>query len=991
MVLIPNYYEDLTQLHVNACPQHNYFIPFSKKEEALNAKNRQESDRFIDLNGTWDFTYYPSVQQILADEIQQLEQMHTKKIPVPSTWQTQGYDQQMYTNIRYPIPFDPPYVPLVNPCALYTRKIEISEEQLANYDWHLFFEGVDSCHYVWVNQQLVGYSQVSHAISEFDLADFLKAGENVLSVLVLKWCDGTYFEDQDKFRQSGIFRPVYLLGRAKQRVNHYLIHQDYDYQKKQAVVQIEIVDQSANVDFEYLLLDAQQNVISKGQAFDFKVTGICEWTDETPYLYYLLLRFGQEWICERIGFRKFELDIKYGLRVNDQVIKLHGVNQHDSWPDTGASVSMERHRQDLLLMKAHHINAIRTSHYPKSPEFYQLCDELGFYVLSEADIETHGVVTLFDVGGDDNFNLIANDERYEQVIVDRVRSSIVPFRNVTSIFMWSMGNESGFGKNFEKALSVAHELDPVRFRHYEGYFHAYQDHDNEDKYLSVYSRMYPTLKESERDYLVNPKKPYILCEYSHAMGNGPGDLAAYNELMEKYPAFIGGFIWEWCDHAVILGYDKQNKPQFGYGGDSGEEIHDGNFCMDGLVYPDRQVHVGLLEFKHLHRPIRAKREQNLLILENVRAFTTFTDENLAVKLIWQLNGQTISEDELAIPAIKPKSQVAFSLTIPKAKEGLLQLLVVTFHPQTQEIYAKEQLTFREAPVQLPSWLHQKDKQSQWQVTESPSEYQLVTGKFSITFNRLTGQMTQAIVENKQIIGKTRWLIWRAPTDNDRLVKEDWLAAGFAQLQSRVYETQLVHEKEKIVQIKVRSRLLPIFRQCVADLTSIWTFESNGRITIQTKVERNRQMPSFPRFGLELKIHPDTSEVRYLGNGPLENYQDKKLASYFADFQTTIEDLYEPYVKPQENGSHGNTYAVRVGHYQTIQAFASHPFSFNVSNYSVEQLTNTNHRHELIKEAQPYLIIDSHHAGVGSNSCGPELDEQYQINQDELLFEVTIQL
>lgn len=990
-MLIPNYYEDITKLHIHTCAQHNYFIPFPNSKQALAAKNRQESSAFFDLNGNWQFSYYSSIQEILSANIAELEAMHHHEIPVPSTWQTQGYDQQMYTNIRYPIPFDPPYVPVDNPAGLYTRTFVLSQEQLASNDWHLFFEGVDSCHYVWINQTLVGYSQVSHAISEFDLTDYLKVGENVLSVLVLKWCDGTYFEDQDKFRQSGIFRPVYLLGRAKQRVNHYLIHQDYDYQKKQAVVQIEIVDQSAKVDFEYALFDEEGTLQSKGTDYQFILNNIHEWTAETPHLYRLLLRFGHEWICEKIGFRKFELDAKQGLRINGKTLKLHGVNQHDSWPDTGASVSMERHRQDLLLMKEHHINAIRTSHYPKSPEFYQLCDELGFYVLSEADVEIHGVVTLYNVGGDDNYNMIANDSNYEQVIVDRVSSSIVPFRNVTSIFMWSMGNESGFGKNFEKALSVAYELDPVRFRHYEGYFHAYKDHDNEDKYLSVYSRMYPTLKESEQDYLINPKKPYILCEYSHAMGNGPGDLLAYDELMEKYPAFIGGFIWEWCDHAVILGYDKQNKPQFGYGGDSGEEIHDGNFCMDGLVYPDRQVHVGLLEFKHLHRPIRAKIEQNDLVLENVRAFTTYTDENLAVKLIWQLNGQKVTQNELSIQEIKPNSKIECPLVVPDVQEGLLQLLVVTFHPETKQVYAREQLTLKQKQLQLPTWICSKTSSEIWSIQENHQKYQLQSEKLSVVFDRLTGQLTTYAVDSKTKISGSRWLIWRAPIDNDRNVKESWYQAGFHQLCPRVYETKLVQKTPQQVEITVKSSLTPIYRQRVVELLTTWTFYCDGRISIHTKAQRNCQMPSFPRFGLELKVQPDTSQVRYLGNGPTENYQDKQLASYFADFQTTIEDLYEPYIKPQENGSHGNTYALSIGNQVQVQAYANQPFSFNISDYSVEQLTNVQHRHELVKEAYPYLIIDSHHAGVGSNSCGPVLDERYQINQQELDFEITLQL
>ena len=450
MLLLNEYHEDISKLHVNMMQRRSYYVPFVDTNEAITIKDRNKQNNFFLLNGKWQFRYFNTLQSIKEFEnINEIILLDT--IEVPSVWQVNGYDYNQYTNVKYPIPYNPPFVPKKNPCGVYKKEFDF-EVLPEEYDYNINFEGVDSCFYFYVNGDFVGYSQISHGISEFDITKFLVNGKNTITVLVLKWCDGTYFEDQDRFRMSGIFRDVYILKRAKSRVVDYKITPTVDVSAKEGKLDVEILSTIGNPTINYSLLNPNNEVISSGNIDNNKIqidiNDIELWSAESPILYTLLIRTENEVIKERIGMREVKIENSV-LKINNVPVKLKGVNHHDSDPVKGYVVNHDDLLVDLKLMKECNINSIRTSHYPKAPIFYELCDEYGFYVMSEADIEAHGVVELYGLGYLDNYNMIADDVTYRDVIVDRIDSSIVPFRNRSCIFMWSLGNESGFGINFE--------------------------------------------------------------------------------------------------------------------------------------------------------------------------------------------------------------------------------------------------------------------------------------------------------------------------------------------------------------------------------------------------------------------------------------------------------------------------------------------------------------------------------------------------------------
>ncbi|MCC8170126.1 MAG: beta-galactosidase, partial [Oscillospiraceae bacterium] len=528
-----NYHENPKILHVGTEDSRAYYIPFSDRMRAL-SNVREQSDRFISLNGEWNFEYYNSVYDF--DGFENL----TNKIPVPSCWQNHGYDTHMYTNVRYPFPYEPPYVPNFTPCGAYSREFTVDVKGR----FYLNFEGVDSSFYLWINDSFVGYSQVSHSTSEFDITDYVNRENNRICVLVLKWCDGSYLEDQDKFRMSGIFRDVYLLKRSENHIKDFFIKTGTD-----GTVSVE-----ADREAKYTLLDLNGYEIgsAEGESACLKIENPILWTSETPLLYTLIIEAAGEVIVQKIGLR--EISISGGvIYLNGKKLRIKGVNRHDSDPVKGYTISREQALTDLRLMKEHNINAVRTSHYPNSPWFTELCDELGFYVVDEADVEIHGTSAIYGGSQENTFGLLAQDERFYDAILDRVQRCVIRDKNRTSVIFWSLGNEGGYGEGFENAGRWVKEYDDMRLLHYESSVWETGGHKNDTSMLDVMSNMYAT-PERIRDYFENKEdsKPFIQCEYIHAMGNGPGGIDEYIELMDKYDGFVGGFVWEWCDHAVYM-------------------------------------------------------------------------------------------------------------------------------------------------------------------------------------------------------------------------------------------------------------------------------------------------------------------------------------------------------------------------------------------------------------------------------------------------------
>lgn len=998
MLLLNEYHEDISKLHVNMMKRRSYYIPFVDTNEALTVKDRNKQNNFFSLNGKWKFNYFNSLQ--LIKEVNDINEINfPTTMEVPSVWQVNGYDYNQYTNVKYPIPYNPPFVPKDNPCAVYKKEFDfkISPEK---YDYNINFEGVDSCFYFWINGTFVGYSQISHSISEFDITPLLVNGKNTITVLVLKWCDGTYFEDQDKFRMSGIFRDVYILKRAKSRILDYKVIPTINVLDKEGKISVEILSTIGNPNIKYTLINPNNDKISSGNIennnLQIDIKDIELWSAESPSLYTLLLETENEVIKERIGMREVKIENAV-LKINNVPIKLKGVNHHDSSPTKGYVVAYDDLILDLKLMKECNINSIRASHYPKSPIFYELCDEYGFYVMNEADIETHGVVELYGKGYLDNYNMIADDKTYENVIIDRIDSSIVPFKNRSCIFMWSLGNESGFGVNFESGAKYAKELDTTRPVHYEGAYYASKERKNDFSNLDVISRMYPSLEEIE-DYFKNGiDKPFILCEYAHAMGNGPGGLIEYDDLIQNHDEFAGAYVWEWCDHAILIHESEDGKKAYGYGGDFGEENHDGNFCVDGLVYPDRKPHTGLLEYKNINRPIRALEFDQANKKVKLKNMLNFTNANEVLDINYKvlLDGEVILVDKLILESLNPQEEKWYKLNISELPVGIITILIESSIKYDHSLYKKgtilghdqfiikNEATNIESVNKLTQITNDEEKLN---VEESINKIKITNSRLTYVYNKNTGtfefieSLGEVFIDNP-----LEFVIWRSPTDNDRKIKNDWIEAGFNQITTYVYNTEIKEYSNKLEIVSFLS-LIPPYREKVVDVTVTWTIYPYGLINCNIEANKNMKTPYLPRFGVELKLNKSYENVNYFGFGPYENYIDKNSSCYLGRFNSKVSEMHEDYIKPQENGSHHFCREVSINNNSgKLYILSENDFAFNASHFSIYQLTNTSHNFDLNEENFTYLIVDYKQSGIGSNSCGPDLPEEYRLNEEKFSY------
>lgn len=998
MLLLNEYHEDISKLHVNMMKRRSYYIPFVDTNEALTVKDRNKQNNFFSLNGKWKFNYFNSLQ--LIKEVNDINEINfPTTMEVPSVWQVNGYDYNQYTNVKYPIPYNPPFVPKDNPCAVYQKEFDfkISPEK---YDYNINFEGVDSCFYFWINGTFVGYSQISHSISEFDITPLLVNGKNTITVLVLKWCDGTYFEDQDKFRMSGIFRDVYILKRSKSRILDYKVIPTINVLDKEGKISVEILSTIGNPNIKYTLINPNNDKISSGNIennnLQIDIKDIELWSAESPSLYTLLLETENEVIKERIGMREVKIENAV-LKINNVPIKLKGVNHHDSSPTKGYVVAYDDLILDLKLMKECNINSIRASHYPKSPIFYELCDEYGFYVMNEADIETHGVVELYGKGYLDNYNMIADDKTYENVIIDRIDSSIVPFKNRSCIFMWSLGNESGFGVNFESGAKYAKELDTTRPVHYEGAYYASKERKNDFSNLDVISRMYPSLEEIE-DYFKNGiDKPFILCEYAHAMGNGPGGLIEYDDLIQNHDEFAGAYVWEWCDHAILIHESEDGKKAYGYGGDFGEENHDGNFCVDGLVYPDRKPHTGLLEYKNINRPIRALEFDQANKKVKLKNMLNFTNANEVLDINYKvlLDGEVILVDKLILESLNPQEEKWYKLNISELPVGIITILIESSIKYDHSLYKKgtilghdqfiikNEATNIESVNKLTQITNDEEKLN---VEESINKIKITNSRLTYVYNKNTGtfefieSLGEVFIDNP-----LEFVIWRSPTDNDRKIKNDWIEAGFNQITTYVYNTEIKEYSNKLEIVSFLS-LIPPYREKVVDVTVTWTIYPCGLINCNIEANKNMKTPYLPRFGVELKLNKSYENVNYFGFGPYENYIDKNSSCYLGRFNSKVSEMHEDYIKPQENGSHHFCREVSINNNSgKLYILSENDFAFNASHFSIYQLTNTSHNFDLNEENFTYLIVDYKQSGIGSNSCGPDLPEEYRLNEEKFSY------
>ncbi len=923
--------------------QRAYYVPFSASQDF--SANRQDSELFLSLNGKWQFGAYEKIEDV---DLANLESGLTGKIDVPSCVEYYGCDYFQYTNIRYAIPYNPPEVPVQNPAYHYRRDFALNKSDLSK-TLYLNFEGVDACFYLYINGQFVGFSQISHRISEFNISKFVVEGENVIDVFVQKWCFGTYLEDQDKWRFTGIFRDVYILKRAKSHITDYKV--DTYLKKGKGVIEFTNVKGSAvTVSF-----DGQSKQAKKGEKVTFTVENPNLWSAENPFLYNLVISTKDEKILQRVGIRTVEVKGRRFL-VNGKAIKLYGVNRHDFHPDKGCAVSLDDIKKDLTLMKKLNVNAIRTSHYPSCPEFYGLCDEMGFYVISESDLETHGVIFISHFDTKDSFNKlfgrIAYDKKFEKPIVERQLCNVLVNRNSPSIIMWSLGNESGYGRNFVKAKNAVSALDdrPV---HYESI--VYLDEKDYEKYyysdvVDVSSRMYASIEWIRDKYLPNKKdnKPFILCEYAHAMGNGPGDLKDYNDLFEKHDCLMGGCIWEWKDHGV-----RQNGV-LNYGGDLGEPFSDGNFCIDGIVSPDCEVKSASLEMKKVFQPIRFEQVEGGITLYNKNFFKSLVGK---IVIEYKEFGKLIDKTEI-MAEVSPRTTI----------------FVESKYSQTVNVYFVAKLFDQDHIIASEGFYDQtyvgKTIEYKSVLTDNSGYVIADSDKTKYSVNKKNAEMKIS----SEIFGgeiNCDFVINRAPIDNDRYILARWKEQGLTTCYHEMRSPEITANQIKYVGQFVNGGYKPFLRyNCVL------TFGEEG-FTVSADWTATDGLAYVPRFGLRLKLPNSFAGLKYCAYGDGESYIDKHNYCKKDVYESQVSSEYCHYVKPQESGSHYlPDFAILTDGKSSIRAEGMQ--SFSATEYSIEELAKKTHDHELKKDGYTHFILDFAMSGLGSGSCGPWLAEQYRL-------------
>ena len=1003
MIFPYSYHQSLEHLHVGCQAPRSYLIPYGDEPTALSG-DRERSDRFRSLCGEWDFCFAPSIAELPDFLAEDFTTEGFDRLTVPFSWQNalgRGYDTPHYTNVNYPFPFDPPRIPVKNPCGLYVRTVTLTHEDLEQ-EISIHFEGVDSCFYLFVNDQLAGYSQVSHATSELVISPLLHAGENTLKVLVFKWCEGSYLEDQDKFRQSGIFREVYLLFRPIQHLTDAYIRPRLSEDFSKGFLRMTL-DAKDTLPFTYRLLAPDGSMVAEGEGLtgsdlEISVTAPVLWCDEAPILYSLLLCVAGEYFVQKVGFKDLRIRDRV-VYLNGKPIKVKGANRHDSNPVSGAAVSLEHMRRDLLIMKAHNINAVRTSHYPNDPRFPALCDELGLYVVNETDLEAHGAAT---VGFWDYFS---DSEEWTEAYLDRCQRLYERDKNHVCVIMWSLGNESGVGKNQAAMYQYLHERDPHCIVHYEDLSRRFAQQNGlvpartdprwsqikTHDFADIMSMMYTPPKMIKESILDNPdiNIPFFLCEYCHAMGNGPGDLKEYWDLIYSHDSFLGGCVWEFCDHAVATGDPKH--PHYLYGGDHGETPHDGNFCVDGLVYPDRRPHFGLLEYKQAIKPfalVSADLGEGCFTLKNLRYFRDLSD--LSLSWSFTRRGKVIKEGAISDLPILPQAEKTFFVDLSDVDQTLGGEFLISLHQKDSTPWADAgyEVGFAQIVLEESAEKPPLGKKGTLSMSQEGELLSVIDGKTIYTFDGSTGLLVSLRHEERELLASPMEpTVWRAPTDNDRKIRLEWEKCGYDRPQINCYDFHVTSVSESHVSLSASLTMALPAKSPFLRLEVTYTIYPEEGMVTTTHAElfpvRFCDAAVFlPRLGYTFKMPRGYEELCYFGMGDAESYADKNLASKLGVYETSVTNHFEHYIRPQENMAHADTRWMRVsdGAGTGILALSTTaPFSFNCSHYTAKQLTETAHDFELQPLEETVIHLDYKQSGIGSNSCGPVLGEKWRLN------------
>ena len=953
----------------------------------------KDSQKKISLNGEWAFKYVDAPELSPEGFEQSGACEGWDKIDVPSVWQLRGYDKMHYTDVLYPFPVNPPHVPDENPTGIY-KKTVVLDEQWMEKDTVLKFHGVDSAFDVWVNGNHVGFGKVSRLPSEFDITGFVKTGENDITVRVYKWSDGTYLEDQDMWWLSGIYRDVELINEEKNAVLDLRVNGTLDDSYKNGFFTAGITMKQAGTNLGWKLSYKGKTVlegelVSEGKdiCIEAEIPEVHTWTAETPELYEFTVMTENQEVTVRCGFRKIEIKDK-NFRVNNQVILLNGVNHHDYNPREGRRVTREQMESDIRLMKQYNINAVRCSHYPANEYFYDLCDEYGLYVINEADLECHGFEWV------ENYTWITDDETWKDAYVDRSVRMVKRDRNHPSIIMWSMGNESAFGCNFRSAAEAIRELDDTRLVHYEGDFEA--------EVTDVYSTMYTRLKGLKEiaEYQIKGDKPHVMCEYGHAMGNGPGGLKAYQDMYRKYKRLQGGFLWEWYDHGIYT--EEKDKKYYKYGGNYGDFPTNGNFCIDGILMPDRTPSPGMEEYKQIIAPVEITAVEGSMNKIQIRNYYDFLNLDTTT-LYWEVKAedQMIQDGTVEGLSVAPHEGkiIALPITAFELQENTDYYLNLTVCQKEERNYAPAGYEIKK--VQIPMQIRKdgfsvRETADKLQVTEGQGvltvENSRVTAKFSTVF----GKLISFGKDGKEYLTEgPRMNVYRATIDNDMYKKEDWMNKYF--IQKPVEETEYVSCLKEDDKVIVR---IGTFFSCY---NQSWGFECDYTYTVyscgQMKVEiqgkavqRGKLEPAFlPRIGVIMKGNKNFQKTMWYGMGPGESYVDSKAASIMGIYENTVDGMMTDYVFPQENGHHEQVKWFRIGDGKDgLLCKMEEKLGLNLANYTDESLEKAQHPFEIEKADDVIIHLDYRQSGLGSNSCGEEQLEENKVKLQDFAMAFTVQ-
>ena len=1011
-----NDWENLDVLHRNRMKSRTYFHSYADAASALSYE-RGQSPWYQQLNGMWKFHFAEAPQ--LAPEFYRADYDVTgwDAIEVPGHWQLQGYGKPHYTDLLYPIPVDPPRVPSENPTGCYRREFYVpmawDGRQII-----LRFEGVDSAFHVWVNGEEVGYSQGSRLPSEFDITKYVQSGPNQLSVKVYQWSDGTYVEDQDMWYMSGIFRDVSLWARPEVQVRDFTIRTDVteDHSVGTLHVEADLVNLTGQDVTGYrlrsVLLDATQQVeigtvkveqitmaagAETGVQVQIEVANPLLWSAEQPNLYHVVVYLEDaqgnpiECIPYRVGFRTIVIK-KGNFLVNGVAIQLKGVNRHDHHPEMGRYTPRETMLQDVLMMKQHNINAVRTSHYPNDPYFYDLCNIYGLYVMDEADLETHGFEPL------GNISKISDDPAWKEVYVERMERMVERDKNHPSIIMWSMGNESGYGCNFEAMAAWCRANDPTRIIHYE--------EDREGKSVDVMSTMYSTceklstLCEADLEVAEDIRKPRIICEYAHAMGNGPGGLKEYDEVFRKYQGLQGGFIWEWIDHGIHQVNDK-GEVYYAYGGDFGDDPNNSNFCIDGLVFPDRTPSPGLLEYKKIIEPIYTEMvnvEQGQFVIENRYDFIGLDH----MELNWSIHieGEVRQSGSQFLPSVQPGEKavltIPYELTSLTSRSSTKAYLTIGYALHADCAWAKKGHEFATAQFELPVVAGEAAATTAYNeplhVDQTGQRLAIKGYNFELGFDLVRGKFVSWQYEGHAMIADEMGPLlsfWRAPIDNDMYVVQDWRKAYVHKMTHRIDQVKWEMLNPSSLRIEVQARVAPIVSDWGFQVTYVYSVSGAGHVQLEVHGSPIGTPPKMlPRIGLELRIPGTMDQVAWEGRGPGESYSDSKQANLFGTYQSTVDNLFTNYIYPQDNGNRTDVTWASLTNKRGIGFFAAglpQLLEFSAHRYTNEDLEQAKHTTDLKPRETITLHLDYRQNGLGSNSCGQPQLPPYELRPEAFQF------